>query len=161
MKHDLTRAQSRVWKMIRNRKADVNELGITNAIDEEAWTNHFKNMYGTDSNMGMINRTIGESDNDVEIEITIQDVRTTVEKLKGRKAPGKDGITNEMLKYGGDSLQQELLKFVNVAVESQRILTEMKTSITIPIFKKGDKREPENYRGIILLSTILKLISKN
>ena len=32
-----------------------------------------------------------------------------------------------------------------------------KTNITIPIFKKGERGNPENYRGINLLNTHLKL----
>ena len=34
------------------------------------------------------------------------------------------------------------------------------SSITVEIFKKGDKTDPANYRGITLLSTSLKLLTK-
>jgi hypothetical protein len=40
------------------------------------------------------------------------------------------------------------------------ISTEWKTSITIPIFKRGSKKNPENYRGITLLNSIRKVLTK-
>ena len=39
-----------------------------------------------------------------ELEISVEDVRKAVKKLKGGKSPGVDGITSEMLKYGGKCL---------------------------------------------------------
>lgn len=44
--------------------------------------------------------------------------------------------------------------------DNQETPNEIKTSIIIPIYKKSDKKQPENYRGITLLSFVLKLITK-
>lgn len=38
--------------------------------------------------------------------------------------------------------------------------THWKDSITIPIIKKGDMSIPDNYRGVTLLSTVMKLFTK-
>ena len=45
-------------------------------------------------------------------------------------------------------------------IDQQKLPVAWKTSIAIPIFKRGDKKCPENYRGIILLSAVLKLFTK-
>lgn len=71
-----------------------------------------------------------------------------------------DSITNEMIKYGGSNLITELTTFYNIIIKTGSIPKEWKTSITIPIHKKGEKKDPKNYRGICLLSTVLKLLTK-
>ena len=94
------------------------------------------------------------------IEIEQQDIRTALQKLKNRKSPGQDGIPNELLKYGGESLIQQLTKLTQKIFYQQRIPNEWRTSTTILMFKKGDKKLTSNYRGINLLSTSLKLLTK-
>ena len=47
-------------------------------------------------------------------------------------------------------LQQQIFKSSNIPAD-------WKTNITIPIFKKGERGNSENYRGINLLSTYFKL----
>lgn len=71
-------------------------------------------------------------------------------KLKNRRAPGLDNIHNEMLKYGGKELHDPLNALFNKIVRTGSIPTEWKKSITLPIFKKGDKKAPENYRRVTL-----------
>ena len=46
------------------------------------------------------------------IEPTNDEILGVIAKLKNRKSPGEDGITNEMLKYGGKALHMEICKFI-------------------------------------------------
>ena len=39
-----------------------------------------------------------------ELEISVENVRKAVKKLKGEKSPGVDGIAGEMMKCGGECL---------------------------------------------------------
>ncbi|XP_030768214.1 uncharacterized protein LOC115891795 [Sitophilus oryzae] len=89
------------------------------------------------------------------VQIEAADIITSLQKLKNRKSPGQDDIPNELLKYGGQSLiQQQKILY------QHRIPDEWRTSTTILMFKRGDKKLPSNYRGINLLSTTLKLTTK-
>lgn len=45
-------------------------------------------------------------------------------------------------------------------MEKRKIPNQWREEITIPVFKKDKKTEPGNYRGITLLSTIQKLLTK-
>ena len=45
-----------------------------------------------------------------ELEVSVEDVRMAVKKLKKGKSPGVDGITSEMLKYGGEALLEWLTR---------------------------------------------------
>ena len=76
-----------------------------------------------------------------------------------RKCLGRDGIPSKLLKYGVESLIQ-LTKLTQKIFYQQRIPNEWRTSTTILMFKKGDKKLTSNYRRIYLLSTLLKLLTK-
>ena len=56
-----------------------------------------------------------------ELEISEEDVRKAVKKLKGGKSPGVDGITNEMLKCGGECLLEWLWKVSNACVVEEKV----------------------------------------
>jgi hypothetical protein len=64
-----------------------------------------------------------------------------------------------LYKYAGDKFRNTLLKFFNNIYKNAQIPNEWKRSITVPIYKKGDKRKPENYGGINLLNTCHKIFS--
>lgn len=44
--------------------------------------------------------------------------------------------------------------------ERERFPSEWKDCTVVPIFKKGDKLDPNNYRGIALINTLLKVLTK-
>ena len=71
------------------------------------------------------------------------------------KACGEDGITPEFLKYGG--LDDIVLGFVNQAYTEGGIPEKWKILIIVPVPKKGDLTKPDNYRGISLISLVMKL----
>ena len=80
--------------------------------------------------------------------------------MKSRKSPGPDKITNVMLKCGGDELMTELSHLYSMIMSTGEVPQKWKSSITIPIYKKGEKIDPRNYRGMGLLNTAMKLFSK-
>lgn len=92
--------------------------------------------------------------------ISIEKIKQMTAKLKNRKAPGMDEITNEIIKYGGDTLLAELQILFNKIISDKTVPSEWRESILIPIFKKGEKTDPKNYRGISLMSSVLKLFTK-
>lgn len=71
-----------------------------------------------------------------------------ISKLKYSKAPGYDKISAEMIKNMREVATEFLWKIMN-KVYSEEI-----------IFKKGDNKNCNNYRGIYLFRTVLKLYEK-
>jgi hypothetical protein len=51
------------------------------------------------------------------------------------------------------------LRIYNIYREN-RIPDEWRNVVITPIFKKGDRREPQNYRGISILNACYKIYSK-
>jgi hypothetical protein len=87
-------------------------------------------------------------------------LETTIKALKARKFPVSDGINNELYKHAPKCFLHKFLKYLNVCWNYGDIPEEWRKAIVIPIHKKGDRNNPDNYRGISLLNTGYKIYSK-
>jgi len=76
------------------------------------------------------------------------------------KTPGQENINSELCKYAPEEFKLRLLKFLNNIYRENCIPNEWRNAIITPIFKKGDRREPQNYRGISILNTCFKIYSR-
>ena len=74
------------------------------------------------------------------------------------KACGEDGITPELLRYAG--LDSEILGFINDAFARDSIPEKWKTLIIVPVPKSGDLSKTDNYRGISLISLVMKMYNR-
>ena len=72
-------------------------------------------------------------------------------------ASGDDGISHKMLKGVSKSVSKPLCILMNRSFSEGIFPDTWKLSNVIPIFKKGDKSQPSNYRPVALLSCIGKL----
>uniref|UniRef100_A0A914V203 Reverse transcriptase domain-containing protein n=1 Tax=Plectus sambesii TaxID=2011161 RepID=A0A914V203_9BILA len=81
-------------------------------------------------------------------------------QMKTGKTPGNDHITTEMLKHGHGTLVPVLTRLFNTCLMQQATPKHMADSSTILLFKKGDLLQLKNYRPILLLSIIYKLLTK-
>lgn len=158
LEHDFYGTQKTVWKTIRNQRKELTELVQAKGIDKETWINYIKHLY-RDTNQEKPNISVNIQPDEPTI-VSISEVETELAKLRNRKASGPDGIPNDLLKYGEEVLAAEITKLINIILKHQRVPTEWKLSTLIMMFKKGDKQEPSNYRGIALLNTTLKLTTR-
>jgi len=87
------------------------------------------------------------------------EVELAIEKLKSHKSPGNDQIPAELIKAG---VGQFVVRFINLLFLfgiRRNLPEEWKESIIVPVYKKGDKTDCNNYRGILLLPTTYKILS--
>lgn len=89
---------------------------------------------------------------------TEEDVLNAIKKLKPSTSAGPDGIPPIVLKQCASSLCQPLLMICNKSVELGRFPESWKLSVMFPAFKKGDKRNVQNYRGVTSLCAGSKLL---
>ena len=93
--------------------------------------------------------------------LTMQELQAALKKLKKKKSPGADGITNEMLKHLGPQAKRTLLQIFNLSWHSGKFPSKWKEAHIRPILKKGkDKSKPDSYRPISLLSCTGKLLER-
>jgi hypothetical protein len=79
-----------------------------------------------------------------------------LKKLKNNKAPGEDGLNLDLFKYAG-KLFDRFLKSLNTVWYEGTIPENWQKAIVIPIHKKGDVKNQENYRGNSLLNSGYKI----
>lgn len=92
------------------------------------------------------------------IEIYEQDVRNKLESLKINKSPGPDGIHAKLLYELRDELVILLTKFFNLSIKTGIVPQDWKDANVSPLFKKGSKAKPENYRPVSLTSIVGKML---
>lgn len=86
---------------------------------------------------------------------TLPEVQDAIRSLKNNKATSPDGIPTEILKEGGPELlcRQEVW-------EKGELPSELRDAVIVTIFKKGDKADCGNCRGISFLSTTGKVLAR-
>ena len=67
-------------------------------------------------------------------------------------------LTSEHFKLSKGVLDKFLLDLLNYMVRQSHISPILKEGILSPIFKKGDKFNPSNYKGITVTPVILKIL---
>ena len=91
---------------------------------------------------------------------TAAEVATAIKGIKSGKAAGEDEIRPEMLKaLTGEGILW-LTRVCQVAWKLGKTPRDWQTGVIIPIFKKGDRKQCTNYRGISLLSLPWKVYAK-
>ena len=83
-----------------------------------------------------------------------------VEKLRNHKASLEESIVNEMLKYGDLAILDMLAGLVETLWTTEMVPRHWRAGDIVNIFKKGDRKDPGNYRGITLLNVVGKLYTK-
>ena len=91
-------------------------------------------------------------------EPNASDVELATEKLKSHKSPGIAQIPTELIKTGCRTICSEIHKLIIYIWNKDKLPEEWKESVTVPIYKKDDKRDCNNYRGISLLTTTYKIL---
>ncbi|KAJ8375265.1 hypothetical protein SKAU_G00058450 [Synaphobranchus kaupii] len=91
-------------------------------------------------------------------EISKEEVRAAMRRMKSGKAVGPDDIPVETWRCLGEMAVEFLTRLFNNILESETMPEDWRRSVLVPIFKnKGDVQSCSNYRGIKLISHSMKL----
>ena len=90
-------------------------------------------------------------------EITAEMIIAAANRLKSSYSPGPDGIPAVVFARCARALANPLCRIFNASFEQGKFPGIWKESYMFPVFKKGDRQNVKNYRGITNLSAASKL----
>ena len=80
--------------------------------------------------------------------------------LKNTNSCGIDNIPNKILKRIDYNISDILAFLFNLSIRTGVFPSDLKLSIVIPLYKKGDRSNKQNFRPISLLSCFSKIFEK-
>ena len=97
----------------------------------------------------------GIANDEINIDFTLQEIAANIQKLKNNKACGIDYIRNEFLKHLPPRLLSFTFNFFNLILETGTIPMNWCIGMIMPLYKKkGSQEDPNDFRGITLLSCL-------
>ena len=101
-----------------------------------------------------------DTDSTFDIDFNVARVRDVISKLDSNKAQGPDNIHGLILKKCAYVLTKPLSLIYTVIYNTGILPEEWKLSNVVPVFKKGDKKDVENYRPISLTCIAAKVMER-
>ena len=92
------------------------------------------------------------------IKVNIRGVEKLMANINPNKATGPDEIPGKVLKLGAKELAPTLSMLFQASLDQGKVPDDWKAANIVPLFKKGDKTCPENYRPVSLTSITCKLL---
>lgn len=143
---------------IRDKKQKI----LTNEVEiMERWREYYQELLGQQTRDTEETTTDPENEDpgeEEEIEnLKMEELETVIRTLKNGKASGSDKVTTEMIKNLGEVGKRAILEIINKAWLEEKMPREWGVALIVPIHKKGDPKQCDNYRGITLLNTIVKI----
>ena len=95
-----------------------------------------------------------------DITFTPEDVIKAIKSIPNSAAPGPDKLPTIVLKECKEQLALPIYTIWRKSLDTGEIPETLKTQSIVPIFKKGNKSNPANYRPVSLTSHLIKLFEK-
>ena len=94
------------------------------------------------------------------IQISTNQVKKKLEKLKTDKSCGPDGVHPLILKKLAESMAIPLAIVYQTSISTGKVPSIWKDGVVTALFKKGKKSDPANYRAITLTSIVCKTLER-
>ena len=92
------------------------------------------------------------------IEISVEGVYHKLKAVETTSSAGPNGIHPRILYESANTISSPLASIFRKSLECGRVPPDWKLATVVPVFKKGEKRLPENYRPISLTAWPCKIM---
>ena len=139
------------WKLLDKMEKRSDDTVFKQGISNQRWVSHFKSIFhkpDCDTPLPPNTSTAGLLDG----EISMEEISLAAYILRNGKCPGFDSVSNEMLQCLLRVRPDILKKVFNAILSRPHTIEKWSISMINPLHKVGSKMDPDNYRGISLLS---------
>ena len=163
--HEISNTQPRkFWSEIRKIKGKKDNRSTLSADD---FFDHFKNLFADEQQFQNDNVETELADDDLnqanvealDCKFEIGEVILAIKSLKKGKSSGVDLLNPEIFIEGSDILAPILCRLFNYMFENSVYPESWTKGIIVPVPKKGNLNDANNYRGITLTSIFSKIFS--
>ena len=145
---------------------DVNTQMLVGKKVRKRWAEYFEELLNVQEDREAVIVAVGDvhvpvMGDENEREITKEEVKRALNETKTDKAAGMDGVKAEMLKEGGMTALEWLVRVFDICFMLSLVPVEWVIACIVPLYKgKGDMNECSNFRGISLLSVVGKVYGR-
>ena len=163
----LNEKPKRFWSYIKSRKRDhmgvptlkQDENLITTNVDKaNLLSENFQHVFTTEDLSNIPNMGDSNVPNMSPINFNLNGILKLLKGLNVKKACGPDLIPIRVMKYAAQEIAPVMEVIFNQSFNSGILPDDWLTANIIPIFKKGKKSDPRNYRPISLTSVSSKIM---
>ena len=138
---------------------NVNGLHIYSTKDKaEALNSQFQSVFSSENLTEMPDCTGHPYPSIPDISISVDGIKSLLESLDVKKATGPDGVPGQILKLCAAEIAPVLTVIFNQSLNTGELPKDWLTANITPVFKKGDRCNPTNYRPISLTPICSKIM---
>ena len=139
--------QKDFWKLLEKFSSQKTPDSVN--VAPHNFLDHFKSVLVSDTPGEIPPENNEEGPLDYKIEK--EELNSASNILKPGKAVGIDNLDNDMISILVETHPEVILKLFNAILKSSEVMSEWEMGLIVPIYKKGSKSDPCNYRGITLV----------
>ena len=161
----------KLWTFIKHKKTDsidiapLKENGILKDAPKDKariLNKQFSSVFTTDSPDQFPDKSIWHTEKkypDIKnIKVTVEGVEKLLNGLNPHKAMGPDSLHPKVLKQLCSTIAPMLQAIFQKSLDTSQVPEDWRTANVCPIYKKGERYEPENYRPVSLTCVCSKLM---
>ncbi len=155
------------YKFIKSRKKDTfgvstlkhqGKVGNDNSTKAEILNEQFCSVFTHEDTSSLPQMPTSPHPDMPRINITSHGVEKILKRINVSKATGPDGVPGRLLKEVAGEIAPVLASLFQQALDTSQNPLDWKKANVMPVFKKGNRAKPENYRPVSLTAICSKLL---
>ena len=163
-----SRAKQKAWDKILDKNGKL-EYGTSNVLKRQVefyknlFTSELRNDNQNDKTffLNSVDKELSEtSKNNLDSDIQISEIISSIKKMPNGKSPGSDGLPVEFYKIFWNDIGNDYFEVIQSGLDNEELSYTQYLAVISLLYKKGPREDVRNWRPISLLNIDYKIISK-